>query len=277
MQGVLAARIDLLQPREKRTLQQASVVGRIFWRGAVAALSRTTRRSIPTFAGSRSASSSRARVSSTMVGEEELAFSHILTRDVAYESLPAPRAAARACPRRALDRGDRPAIGSASTAPSSPTTTLRHTAVPGATATIRSTSSRSYGSARSSCCSTRRGTRSAAPHTVLLAHSRETALELASSTPTSVRPPRGARPRRSARCVRRRGLGRVRRRRRRPTRRRLHRLRPGRPAHRACPRRASSAGPGRCSDLPDEELAQAIPRLRARRTSTRPTAKRACG
>ena len=38
VQGVLAARIDLLQPREKHTLQQASVVGRIFWRGAVAAL-----------------------------------------------------------------------------------------------------------------------------------------------------------------------------------------------------------------------------------------------
>ena len=38
VQGVLAARIDLLEPREKRTLQQASVVGRIFWRGAVAAL-----------------------------------------------------------------------------------------------------------------------------------------------------------------------------------------------------------------------------------------------
>ena len=38
VQGVLAARIDLLRPREKRTLQQASVVGRIFWRGAVAAL-----------------------------------------------------------------------------------------------------------------------------------------------------------------------------------------------------------------------------------------------
>src|SRR5262249_34438641 len=39
-----------------------------------------------------------ARINSSMVGEEELAFSHILTRDVAYESLPRrerPRAHAR--------------------------------------------------------------------------------------------------------------------------------------------------------------------------------------
>jgi len=38
VQAVLAARIDLLDAREKRTLQQASVVGRFFWPGAVAAL-----------------------------------------------------------------------------------------------------------------------------------------------------------------------------------------------------------------------------------------------
>jgi hypothetical protein len=35
VQGVLAARIDLLAPAEKRTLQLASVVGRVFWPGPV--------------------------------------------------------------------------------------------------------------------------------------------------------------------------------------------------------------------------------------------------
>ena len=97
VQGVLAARIDLLRPDEKRTLQQASVVGRVFWRGAVAALvdgenvdpdlRRLEERELVT-----------TRLGSTMVGEEEFAFSHILTRDVAYESLPRrerPRAHAR--------------------------------------------------------------------------------------------------------------------------------------------------------------------------------------
>ena len=38
VQGVLAARIDLLRPAEKRVLQAAAVVGRVFWPGAVAGL-----------------------------------------------------------------------------------------------------------------------------------------------------------------------------------------------------------------------------------------------
>ena len=35
VQGVLAARIDLLDPPDRRVLQAAAVVGRIFWPGAV--------------------------------------------------------------------------------------------------------------------------------------------------------------------------------------------------------------------------------------------------
>src|SRR5262249_7962977 len=100
VQGVLAARIDLLRPREKRTLQQASVVGRIFWRGAVAALLEGVEALAPD--GDLRRLEERElvppRLSSSMIGEEELAFSHILTRDVAYESLPRrerPRAHAR--------------------------------------------------------------------------------------------------------------------------------------------------------------------------------------
>jgi len=98
VQGVLAARIDLLRPREKRTLQQASVVGRIFWRGAVAALLDDDREVDPDLRRLEERELVAARLSSSMVGEEELAFSHILTRDVAYESLPRrerPRAHAR--------------------------------------------------------------------------------------------------------------------------------------------------------------------------------------
>src|SRR5690349_1670543 len=39
IQGVLAARIDLLSPTEKRVLQHAAVAGRTFWKGALAELS----------------------------------------------------------------------------------------------------------------------------------------------------------------------------------------------------------------------------------------------
>jgi class 3 adenylate cyclase/tetratricopeptide (TPR) repeat protein len=98
VQGVLAARIDLLRPREKRTLQQASVVGRIFWRGAVAALLEGNEDVDPDLRRLEERELVATRLNSSLVGEEELAFSHVLTRDVAYESLPRrerPRAHAR--------------------------------------------------------------------------------------------------------------------------------------------------------------------------------------
>src|SRR5207247_6064458 len=38
VQGVLAARIDLLEAGDKRALQLAAVVGRVFWSGPVALL-----------------------------------------------------------------------------------------------------------------------------------------------------------------------------------------------------------------------------------------------
>ena len=88
VQGVLAARIDLLQPREKRTLQQASVVGRIFWRGAVAVLVDDDDSLDPDLRQLEERELVASRFASTMAGEDELAFRHILTRDVAYESLP---------------------------------------------------------------------------------------------------------------------------------------------------------------------------------------------
>jgi class 3 adenylate cyclase len=88
VQGVLAARIDLLQPHEKQTLQQASVVGRIFWRGAVAALLEREDDVDPDLRRLEERQLVATRLGSSMIGEEELAFSHILTRDVAYESLP---------------------------------------------------------------------------------------------------------------------------------------------------------------------------------------------
>jgi class 3 adenylate cyclase len=88
VQGVLSARIDLLQPREKRTLQHASVVGRIFWRGAVAVLVDDHDTLDPDLRRLEERELVASRVSSSLVGEEELSFRHILTRDVAYESLP---------------------------------------------------------------------------------------------------------------------------------------------------------------------------------------------
>ncbi len=89
VQGVLAARIDLLPPDVKRAAQFAAVVGRVFWPGAVAGLldedadrveqliDELERRDLAV-----------GSLTSVMAGQRELTFKHILTRDVAYESLP---------------------------------------------------------------------------------------------------------------------------------------------------------------------------------------------
>ena len=87
VQGVILARIDLLPPSERRALQEAAVVGRVFWSGAVARLVETS-----DVAGLLDRLCEREliveRLSSSVAGETEYAFKHVLTRDVAYESLP---------------------------------------------------------------------------------------------------------------------------------------------------------------------------------------------
>jgi len=110
VQAVLAARIDLLEPREKRTLQQASVVGRVFWSGAVAALVDDQEGLDPALRRLEERELIAARPVSSLVGQEELAFRHILTRDVAYETLPRrerPSAHARAAAWIEESTGDR--------------------------------------------------------------------------------------------------------------------------------------------------------------------------
>jgi class 3 adenylate cyclase len=89
IQAVLAARIDLLEPDEKRALQAAAVVGRVFWPAPIgryldAAPARVTEllRSV------ESRDLVLSRLGSTMAGEPEFIFKHALVRDVAYESIP---------------------------------------------------------------------------------------------------------------------------------------------------------------------------------------------
>jgi len=94
VQAVLAARIDLLQPLEKRVLQSAAVVGREFWSGPVARLLQgdLQGRGEGPVQDALSKLQGRGlvltRLSSTLGGEREYVFRHVLTRDVAYESLP---------------------------------------------------------------------------------------------------------------------------------------------------------------------------------------------
>ena len=89
VQAVLAARIDLLDPIEKRALQRAAVVGRVFWPGPVGRLLNGDRdRLRDTLDRLEGRELVLSRLSSSIAGEQEFIFKHILTREVAYESLP---------------------------------------------------------------------------------------------------------------------------------------------------------------------------------------------
>src|SRR4029453_7866815 len=89
VQGVIASRIDLLAREEKRAIQDASVIGRTFWPGAVARLtSASAERAIEGLAAKGLVVE---RDTSTIALEREFVFNHILTRDVAYGSIPKAR------------------------------------------------------------------------------------------------------------------------------------------------------------------------------------------
>ncbi|MFN8233690.1 MAG: adenylate/guanylate cyclase domain-containing protein [Actinomycetota bacterium] len=89
VQGVIASRIDLLTPSEKRAIQDAAVVGRIFWEGALARLGADP----SAIEGLVDKGFIWDREGSTIAGERELIFHHILTRDVAYAGIPKTRRA----------------------------------------------------------------------------------------------------------------------------------------------------------------------------------------
>ena len=89
VQGIIAARLDALPEPEKRLLQDAAVVGKVFWLGAVEAVDGLRRWEAEELLHllERKEFVQRARVSS--VGSEtEYAFRHVLIRDVAYGQIP---------------------------------------------------------------------------------------------------------------------------------------------------------------------------------------------
>jgi tetratricopeptide (TPR) repeat protein len=89
VQGIIAGRLDALPESEKRLLQDAAVVGKVFWVGAVEAVDGVTRWQAEELlhALERKEFVQRSRASS--VGSEtEFAFRHVLIRDVAYGQIP---------------------------------------------------------------------------------------------------------------------------------------------------------------------------------------------
>ncbi len=86
--ALLAARIDALPPAAKAALVDASVVGKTFWSGAVAALGHRDRAGVePQLAELARRELIRPAFPSSMEGEREYTFVHALVRDVAYGEL----------------------------------------------------------------------------------------------------------------------------------------------------------------------------------------------
>jgi class 3 adenylate cyclase len=88
LQGIIAARLDTLSADEKALLQDASVIGKTAWIGAVCTLTeRTTWEAEELLHGlERKQLVQRVRRSSIQ-GETEFQFGHALTRDVAYSQI----------------------------------------------------------------------------------------------------------------------------------------------------------------------------------------------
>ncbi len=94
--ALIAARIDTLPADRKSMLADAAVVGKVFWAGAVAAMGERDRDDVTEALRELGRKELvRAARRSSIAGEAEYAFWHVLTRDVAYATLPRASRAAR--------------------------------------------------------------------------------------------------------------------------------------------------------------------------------------
>jgi class 3 adenylate cyclase len=92
VRAIIAARLDSLPADERSVLVDASVVGRVFWRGALAEIAERTE--LSSLLGSLEARDLiRREAVSRIKGDQQFGFKHGLIHDVAYGTL--PRAARR--------------------------------------------------------------------------------------------------------------------------------------------------------------------------------------
>jgi len=93
MVGVLQARLDRLEPAERKVLQRASVVGEVFWSGALDRICESTAAPMERDKVQGALQSLRdkelifRRDESAFAGEHEYVFKHAILHDVTYESV----------------------------------------------------------------------------------------------------------------------------------------------------------------------------------------------
>jgi adenylate cyclase len=89
VQGLLAARLDTLEPFERQLVAHAAVLGRTFWESALEPIAAAAGADLAAALGAlREKDILIPSESLQQAGERELAFKHVLIRDVAYEMLP---------------------------------------------------------------------------------------------------------------------------------------------------------------------------------------------
>jgi class 3 adenylate cyclase len=95
VRALVAARLDALPRGERAVLIDAAVVGKVFWTGAVAAISSEQADLAVVLSELERRDLVRREDRSIMEGQEQFGFTHILIRDVAYDLLPRTERARR--------------------------------------------------------------------------------------------------------------------------------------------------------------------------------------
>jgi class 3 adenylate cyclase len=91
IRGLVAARLDALPAQERDVLLDASIVGRIFWRGALERIARDPDCLGEALAALERRDLIRREAVSRIEGDEQWTFKHVLIRDVAYDLQPRAR------------------------------------------------------------------------------------------------------------------------------------------------------------------------------------------
>ncbi|HSM38817.1 MAG TPA: AAA family ATPase, partial [Candidatus Limnocylindrales bacterium] len=96
LQALIAARLDTLPADRKGLLQDAAVIGKVFWSGAVAAMGERASGDVDQVLHELARKELvRPFRHSSMEGEQELGFWHVIVRDVAYGQVPRASRAAK--------------------------------------------------------------------------------------------------------------------------------------------------------------------------------------
>ena len=93
LQAMIGSRLDALPAADKRVAQHASVVGMVFWSGAVAELHGTVDEVDPSLAALEQRDFVHCNEESSVTEEVEWTFKHALIKDVAYGRVPKGRRA----------------------------------------------------------------------------------------------------------------------------------------------------------------------------------------